>query len=130
MNDRLLQGIQKTAGAAKAASSVGGYLNQVFTKKAEATDTTEVTRKSENTTPSSSTSDGMEDRNKTYGKGSEDTDFEKKTKGQETGKVKNRAADKNVTTEAEGIPADSEKTAAQKELRRKMLVSKLHEHTK
>lgn len=105
MNSRLLHGIQKTASRHGSPTTIGGFLNQVMAKHAEDAQTVEETVKSDNRTPSSASGKGMEDRNKGYGHTPVDTDFDKKTGGEETGEVQNRGD--NLTTEAAGIPDKS-----------------------
>ena len=131
MNRRLLQGIQKVASKAGSPTTIGGFLNQVMSQKAatEQEDAQTVVEKvkSNNKKPSSSTSDGMEERNQGYGHTAVDTDYDKKTEGEETGEVQNRSAGAHITTEASGIPDTSlAKTGAEK-LAREVRASKIRE---
>ena len=131
MNHRLLQGIQKVASKAGSPTTIGGFLNQVMSEKAatEKEDAQTVVEKvkSNNKKPSSSTSDGMEERNQGYGHTAVDTDYDKKTEGEDTGEVQNRSAGDNLTTEASGIPDKSlAKTGADK-LAQKVRASQIRE---
>ena len=60
-----------------------------------------------NTTPSSNSSPGMEEKNRNYGKGAEyklDDDPSKGNGAQQTGEVQSRTAGTNVTVEPHGMP--------------------------
>lgn len=126
MQNRLLNGIQKVA-SRHAAPSLGRYLNDVMDKSAETEDAQTVTEKvkSNNTTPSSASSKGMEERNKGYGHTAVDTDYDKKTGGEETGETQVRGDD--LTTEGSGIPDKSLKTAATQKLATQLRASRIRE---
>lgn len=136
MNTRLLHSIQKVASQAGSPITIGGFLNQVMTEKSateqEDAQTVVENVKSNNKTPSSSSGKGMEDRNKGYGHTAVDTDFDKKTKGEETGEVQNRSEGANLTTEPSGIPDKSlAKTGAEKlaqQIRASRIREKLQKH--
>lgn len=81
-----------------------------ISKQAESALGVHSAHKSVNTTPSSNSSDGMEERNLNYGKGTVDTDYEGKSEGEKaaikstpTG-VTVKSSGKNETTETTGIP--------------------------
>jgi len=96
--NRLLKAIQKVAATP---TSLSEFIN----KKAEEQNLVVQTHASENTSPSSKKSPGMEQKKTGYGKSPDNpgTDDEV-TKGEETGKVSTRSAGKNETTEGSGLP--------------------------
>jgi hypothetical protein len=108
METKLINAIQKEAGVVD--TSLDGYFSHLIEKVAEDNEVV-VTRKSENTTPSSGSAPGMEDRNLDYGKGT--TDNTEPSGGMNTGKVHETHGGQNLTSEGSGMPDLSlPKTAA------------------
>jgi len=105
----LKEKVQATFGAPEV--SVKNYF-QYLVKEANDNEV-KVSRKSENTTPSSASSPGMEDKNLNYGKGTSDNT--EMGGGTETGQVVESHSGANHTSEGSGMPdlsIDHHKTAA------------------
>ena len=99
MNTKLVGAIQKQANVPD--TSLNGYFDYLLDKVAEDNEVV-VTRASSNTTPSSGSAPGMEDRNQNYGKGT--TDNTEPGGGEETGEVHETHGGQNLTSEGSGIP--------------------------
>jgi hypothetical protein len=107
----LKEAVQATFGRERV--SLKGYFNYLASDKEANDNEVKVSRKSENTKPSSSTSPGMEDRNHNYGKGT--TDNTEMSGGAQTGQVVESHSGANHTSEGSGMPdlsIDHHKTAA------------------
>lgn len=109
MNPKLQAGIEltieKTAAREMGVGLLSSTLNQKLArlgKKAE-DQGVQVTSAGGAGSPSSNTSQGMEDKNKGFGKGKEKLDDDPTKGGQETGAVMSAHAGKNITTESSGM---------------------------
>lgn len=119
MDRKLAKEIVKTAQQAKTDEpTVANYFGFLAKTAEEEQGVVKVTTKSNNTTKSSG--EGMETKNKEFGKGKEKDPLET---GEETGKVHNAGAGR--TTESSGIPADSLQKKALDSLRKDSIKQRL-----
>jgi len=104
MNPRLQAGIElvfeKMAAEQAAGSPLTQALNRTLQKISEEQGVEQEKAPGQGSSPADQ---GMETRNKSFGKGTTDTDYDKKTGGEGTGKVTNLNGKGNVTSEAAGV---------------------------
>ena len=118
MNKKLLQSLRKTAAQADAARpTLNNYFNHLMAKAAaEQEQGVRIEAASNNKMPSSASAEGMEERNGGYGHTDEGLDKRQAVgpKTQTVSPVRTTSAGSHITTETDGMPDVSLKSAAQK----------------
>ena len=126
MNPKLQAGVEvaleKTARSVSGKGLLSDAINSRLRKYAD-DQLVQQEHASSNTSPSSSSSAGMEDKNSGYGKSTNvlDDDPSKDQNAQETGSVTNAVSGRQITTEPSGMPDLAQKQASNRSKIKSML---------